>query len=218
MEATQEPDLPSLTPPAPVGAGALPAGYPPDLEREVWCPDGFSYHVRPIRPDDGHRLVAFHRRLSPHSVYLRFFTFHPTLSSSEVHRFTTVDYVDRLALVAMIRDEMIAVGRFDRAPGDGEAEVAFVVTDEYQHHGVGSLLLDELARAARARGIESFKAETLAENATMLDVFRHAGYPVTTTVEYGTVTVRFPLELTDAARRALEAREASRRPPARGDT
>ena len=83
--------------------------------------------------------------------------------------------------------------------GATEAEVAFVVADEYQHHGIGSLLLDELARAAWQRGVEVFRAETLAENSAMLDVFRHAGFPVTSGIEYGTVTLR----LSDRADRCL---------------
>jgi GNAT superfamily N-acetyltransferase len=213
MEPDQEPTMSPLAPTAPAGASARPQGYPADLERDVFGPDALHYHVRPIRPDDGHRLLGFHRHLSPHSVYLRFFTFHPTLSAHEVDRFTTVDYTDRLALVATVGDELIAVGRFDREPGESEAEVAFVVADAYQQRGVGSLLLDELARAARARGVRSFKADTLAENNAMLDVFRHAGYPLTSSVDYGTVTVRFPVELTEGAAAALEEREATRRPP-----
>jgi GNAT superfamily N-acetyltransferase len=203
--------------PAAAESRDVPAGYPDDLERDVADAGGQRYHVRPIRPDDAPRLVAFHQLLSPHSVYLRFFTFHPTLSQAEVERFTTVDYVNRLALVAMAGHRMIAVGRFDRTPGGTEAEVAFVVADEYQHHGIGSLLLDELARAAWQRGVEVFRAETLAENAAMLDVFRHAGFPVTSGIEYGTVTLRFPIEPTDAYRSALAAREATRRLPPPGD-
>jgi len=117
-----------------------PPGYPRDLARDVTDGD-VRYHLRPIRPDDAARLSEFHRRLSPHSVYLRFFTFHPTLSAAEVQRFTCVDYVNRLALVAEVDDRLIAIGRFDREPGASEAEVAFVVSDEYQHHGIGTLLL-----------------------------------------------------------------------------
>ena len=196
---------------------AAPEGYPFDLERDVAGHNGLRYHIRPIRPDDASRLVAFHDQLSPHSVYMRFFTFHPTLSKGEVERFTTVDYVDRLALVATVGDRLIAVGRFDRAPGETEAEVAFVVADEYQHHGIGSLLLDQLARAAWQRGIEVFKADTLAENSSMLDVFRHAGFPVSSGIEYGTVTLRFPIAPTDAYRTALAAREETRRLPPPGD-
>ncbi len=205
--------MPALSRAVDDAAPALPVGYPVDLERDVVGDGGLCYHLRPIRPDDAARLVEFHRHLSPHSVYLRFFTFHPTLSATEVARFTTVDYVDRLALVATVGDRLIAVGRFDRAPGASEAEVAFVVADEFQHHGIGSLLLDELARVARQRGVEVFKADTLAENSTMLDVFRHAGFPVTSSIEYGTVILRFPIAPTDEYRAALAAREARRGTP-----
>jgi GNAT superfamily N-acetyltransferase len=189
--------------------------YPSELERDVVSGGDLQYHVRPIRAEDGPRLVAFHRHLQPHSIYLRFFTFHPELSPKEVEHFTCVDYVHRLALVAEIGDRLIAVGRYDSAPGETEAEAAFVVADEFQHHGVGALLLDELVRAAWARGITAFRAETLCENHAMLDVFRHAGFPITSSIEYGTVTLHFPIAPTDASRAALAEREATRR--ARGN-
>jgi GNAT superfamily N-acetyltransferase len=126
-----------------------PPNYPSDLGALVILSDGTCCSLRPIRPDDAERLVEFHQHLSLRSTYLRFFTVHPTLSAKEVERFTTVDYVDRLAFVVERSGQVIAVGRFDRIAGTSDAEVAFVVADDYQHHGLGSLLLDELARAAR---------------------------------------------------------------------
>ena len=188
---------------------ADPGGYPRELERVVVTEDGLRYRVRPIRPDDASRLVAFHEQLSTRSVYLRFFTVHPTLSEGEVRRFTTVDYIDRLALVATVEDRLIGVARYDRAPGATEAEVAFVVADQYQHHGIGSTLLDHLADAARARGVSTFRADTLAENHAMLDVFRHTGFPVSAHTEYGTVTLQFPIAAT-AEYEAARARRGSR--------
>jgi len=44
----------------------------------------------------------------------------------------------------------------------------------------------------------------------MLDVFHHSGFPVTSSVEYGTVTLRFPIESTENYRAALDDRESSR--------
>ena len=126
--------------------------------------EGLRYHVRPIRPDDGPRLVELHGRLSSRSLYLRFFGPHPALSDAEVAHFTRVDYADRLALVATVGDHVIGVGRYDRLAGEPEAEVAFVVDDAYQHHGVGSVLLDELCRCRAARGVRVFVAETMVEN------------------------------------------------------
>jgi GNAT superfamily N-acetyltransferase len=187
-----------------------PPGYPEGVEHDVICDPGMRCHLRPIRPDDAARLTEFHSRLAPRSVFLRFFTFHPELAAKEAEHFACVDYVDRFALVAELDGRLIAVARFDRQSGDTEAEVAFVVSDEFQHHGIGSLLLDELATAARARGVTTFRAETLAENRAMLDVFRHAGFPVSSNVEYGTVTLRFPIEEIDTYRASLAERESRR--------
>jgi len=189
----------------------MPPNYPSALEQEVLTSGSFRYTLRPIRPDDARRLIEFHSHLSPHSSYLRFFTFHPELSEKEVERFTCVDYEDRMALVAEVDDHLIAVGRYDRCSGTAEAEVAFIVADDYQYHGIGSLLLDELARVARTKGITTFVAETLQENRTMLGVFFHSGFTVSSSAEYGTVTLRFPIEPTDTYLNALGAREESRR-------
>lgn len=170
-----------------------PPGYPAELEGTALLADGTAIEVRPIRPDDAARLVEFHSRLSPTSVYLRFFGAHPKLSPKEVERFTCVDYRDRLALVVEVGGQLTAVGRYDRLEG-AEAEVAFVVADDYQHHGIGTLLLERLAEAARQRGITGFFAQTLAENRTMLDVFFHSGYLVTTGSDGELVEVRFAID------------------------
>ena len=188
----------------------VPPNYPAALERDVVSEGSLHYHLRPIRPDDANRLVEFHNHLSPRTCYLRFFTFHPTLSAKEVQRFTCVDYSDRLALVAEVDGTLIAVARFDRYEGTTEAEVAFVVADDYQHHGIGSLLLDELLAAARKRGITTFLADTLSENHAMLDIFLHAGFEVHTDSDCGTVYLRFDITPTESSRRALALRERTR--------
>ena len=167
--------------------------YPAELERDVRTRDGGTVHLRPIRPTDAQRLVEFHSGLSRRSVYLRYFTAHPTLSAAEVERLVTVDYWDRLALVAEDGDRIVAVGRYDRLDRGQEAEVAFVVADDYQQHGIGSILLAELAAAARDRGIVAFRAETLYENRRMLDVFMHSGLRVESTTDHGVVELRLSI-------------------------
>lgn len=186
----------------------VPTGYPSELEFDAVSIEKFCFRVRPIRPDDADSLVQFHEHLSDRSCYLRFFSLHPHLSSKEVERFTRVDYQDRLALVAEHDGRLIAVGRYDRRPETTEAEIAFVVADEYQHHGIGSLLLDELAGAARAHGVTTFVADTLAENHTMLEVFTHSGFPIRRESEYGTVSLRFPITITPSYEESLARRRA----------
>jgi GNAT superfamily N-acetyltransferase len=168
--------------------------------------DGTTCHVRAIRPEDARGLAAFHGLLSSRSAYLRFFTVHPELSSAEIERFTCVDYDDRLALVVVHDGALVAVGRYDRLPDSVEAEVAFVVTDEFQHRGIGTLLLDDLAEAALQRGITTFVASTLAENHTMLGVFSHSGFRVSSSRDHETISLRFSIEPDDQYRAALLAR------------
>lgn len=191
------------------GPGAPPATgvYPADLECEVLTGTGATLRMRPIRSEDAELLVHFHLNLSSGSIYRRYFSFHPELSEKEVEHLTTVDYMDRLAFIVEDDDALVAVGRYDRIPGTTEAEVAFLVADEYQHHGLGQLLLKHLAEAARARGITTFTAETQADNRGMLGVFHESGFPVTSSIEDEVVSLSFPIEPTEKSK----ARYAGRR-------
>jgi acyl-CoA synthetase (NDP forming)/GNAT superfamily N-acetyltransferase len=183
--------------------------YPTEWELDALLRDGTPVHLRPIRPEDEDALVAFHSRLSPHTIYRRFFSPRPVLPPKDVHRFTNVDYHDRLALIALIHGEMAGVARYDRqpAPAVDEAEVAFVIEDRHQGRGLGSLLLEHLAAAARERGFRYFVAETLAENRSMLGVFRDAGFVAERRFEDGLVHLRFPIAETAEALEAMAERE-----------
>ena len=151
--------------------------------------------VVPMVPGLAPALVRFHEGLSPATTRSRFFAVHPHLSAAEVTRFTTVDHRRRDALVVLDgEDEIVAVGRFDVIPGATRAaEVALVVTDRWQHRGVGAALFARLVARARELGIEQLRAETLAGNRAMRAVFRHAGHAVTERTEDGVVGVTIEL-------------------------
>lgn len=153
-----------------------PSGYPGELAAETVLADGGAVLLRPIRPDDGDRLRRFHARQSPESIYLRYFSPHPNLSDAEVRRFTHVDYVDRMAFVALAADEIVGVGRYERIGSEPRAEVAFIVDDAHHGRGLATKLLERLVEAARPRGITTFEATVLPENRSMLHVFAAAGF------------------------------------------
>ena len=168
--------------------------------------DGGTVHMRPITPEDAGRLVAMHSRLSDRTIYFRFFATYRKLSDRDVEHFTNVDYRDRVALVALLGDDMIGMAMYERINSD-EAEVAFVIEDAHQGRGLGSIMLEHLAAGARERGIKRFVAEVLAENRTMLRVFLDAGYAPAREYGGGVVHLVFPIEPTETSVEVMRARE-----------
>jgi GNAT superfamily N-acetyltransferase len=171
--------------------------------------NGRVIHIRPIQPEDVAAHESFTRGLSAETQYFRFFGPKPRLTPAEIDHFCNVDHVDREALVALVGDEIIGVVRYERiAPAT--AEIAFAVADAWQGHGVGTLLLEHLAEAARDRGILTFTAEVLATNHRMIGVFQESGFAVTTHFEPGgTIHVELGLQETTALHEAMTARHRS---------
>ena len=184
----------------------LPPGYPVQWEADVVLRDGSVGHLRPILPSDEEGIHAFHARQSDESIYLRFFAPLRRLSDKDVHRFTHVDYMDRVALVITLSDEILGIGRYDRINATS-AEVAFNVSDHYQGRGIGSVLLEHLAAIAQEFGITRFTAEVLPQNRKMLTVFSEAGYEVSRKVEDGIVALHFDIEPTDRSKAVAMSRE-----------
>ncbi|ROS72992.1 acyl-CoA synthetase (NDP forming) [Cellulomonas sp. PhB143] len=184
--------------------------YPVEWEADVVLRDGTTAHVRPIRPSDSDALQRFHGGQSERSVYLRFFVSMSRLSARDLRRFTEVDHRDRVALVAVRTgpdgEEIIGVGRFDRVEPT-QAEVAFNIADAVQGRGVGSVLLEHLAAAAREVGVRRFTAEVLPQNGRMIAVFREAGYQLEQRMDDGVVQVGVDLDPTDRSREVMADRE-----------
>jgi acyl-CoA synthetase (NDP forming)/RimJ/RimL family protein N-acetyltransferase len=180
--------------------------YPSEWEADVVLVDGSTAHLRPICPKDADDLQRFHMGQSAESIYLRFFAPMPRLSDRDLYRFTHVDHRDRVALVITTGGEIIGVGRYDRIDGN-TAEVAFNISDHHHGRGIGSVLLEHLAAAARENDIHRFVAEVLPQNRKMISVFRDAGYEVSHRYEDGVISLGFQIDPTDKSLAVMEARE-----------
>jgi protein lysine acetyltransferase len=130
--------------------------------------NGVTVEIRPVRPDDKALLADGMRRLSERSAYQRFLAPKSGLSGRELRSLTEVDFRDHVAFVAVPADRpdaLVGVGRWVRLASDPEvAEVAFVVADDLQRHGLGTAIGDALAQAARERGVKRFVATMLPDN------------------------------------------------------
>ncbi len=73
------------------------------------------------------------------------------------------------------------------------AEVAFIVQDEWQAKGMGTLLLNYITKVAIERGIKTFYATVLPENKAMLNIFYNSGYDVKTDFDGSSYTINYDL-------------------------
>jgi GNAT superfamily N-acetyltransferase len=168
--------------------------------RTIELKEGTKVHVRPIAAEDEPLLHEAVAAMSERTVYLRFFSPIKRMSDALAHRLAVVDYRERFALVATVhrpggpvQDRIVGVARYDRAPGTDLAEVAVAVIDEFQRRGLGSVLLAELARVARAQGILMFQLIVLPENREMLGLLRKMGWIHQAKVVGGLYEISFEL-------------------------
>src|SRR5450631_97738 len=181
-------------------------GYPEHWDADVVLRDGGVAHLRPITTRDAEALQRMHVAQSAESNFQRFFTPMPKLTEKLLQQFTQVDHTNQVAIVALIGGEIVGLANYDRVAGQ-QAEVAFNVSDAHQGRGLGSVLLEHLAAAARERGIYRFVADILPQNRKMLAVFREAGYSVTDHFDHGVIALAFDIDPTDRSLAVMEARE-----------
>jgi len=168
--------------------------YPARYESDILLRDGSSLHLRPIKPDDVSALLEFHARLSPRSVYFRYFSPLPELSEERAKVLASVDYNDTFALVGELAGRLVGVARHYRdEKAHDRAEVAFLIEDALQGRGIATRMLERLAEIAREKGITTFDAYVLGDNRKMMDVFMHTGFAVERRLDGGVFQVAFPI-------------------------
>jgi acetyltransferase len=149
--------------------------------------DGNQIVIRPIRPEDEPLMVKFHETLSDRSVYLRYFC-SLSLSRRVAHerllRICFGDYDREMALVAELTDpgtgerRIMGVGRLSKLRSGNEAEVAVLVSDQYQKLGLGYELLHRIVEIARDEKLSQVSAEMLPDNLAMQVVMKRLGFRV----------------------------------------
>jgi GNAT superfamily N-acetyltransferase len=153
--------------------------------------DGGSIRIRAITTDDQDLLHEHFRGLSQQSIYFRFMGFKRDLSAQDLKTFTELDFNDHVGLAATLtengRERFIGVGRYLRGKDPHRAEVAFAVLDKYQGQGIGTILLEHLARIARENGVTEFEATVLGDNRQMLEVLAHSGFKIRHRLDSGVV-------------------------------
>jgi len=110
------------------------------------------------------------------------------VSDDLIRRMTDLDYERDMAFV-VLRDDAgdareIGVARFCVAKDGESCECAVTVSDEWQHKGVGTLLMRRLIDVARQRGIKRMISIDMAGNMAMRSLAESLGFDRTIKDDY----------------------------------
>ena len=128
---------------------------------------GRVVHIRQVAPEDRAAVADLLRRASPQSRYLRFFSAAVNLDAEATRLIRPGG--DHLALLAILSGTVVGVASYERLDFR-TADLAILVDDAWQGEGIGTLLLEYTAAAARGEGIETLLGDVLVTNAPMLEV------------------------------------------------
>ena len=152
---------------------------PRDYSATEQLRDGRSVEIRALRPIDRDDMLAAIGRTGAQSLQRRFFVAKRGFSEREIAFFMNIDFIKHVALIALAEEDgrktIIGGGRYI-VTEPGRAEVAFVVIDDYQGQGIGTLLMRHLAALARKSGLAALVADVLPENTAMRKVFGKFGF------------------------------------------
>ncbi|MGA8515277.1 MAG: bifunctional acetate--CoA ligase family protein/GNAT family N-acetyltransferase [Burkholderiaceae bacterium] len=172
--------------------------YPIGLEERVPLA-GQDLLLRPIRPEDGQRLMAFYANASSFDMRLRFFMSRREVPHSELARYSQIDYDREMAFIALAvlesgEQAMVAEVRAVCDPDNTRAEFAIQVASDWQGKGLGRLLLHKLIAYLRERGTAVVTGQCLRENTAMANLAREVGFEVTPESSQDTLALRLPLQ------------------------
>ncbi len=126
---------------------------------------GLDARIRPWEDPDAERLQRMVTRLSRQTVIHRFFTLSGTVTEPLLRVLVDVDHHHHEALVVAVGDEIVGLGSYHLDQTDPtRADIAVLVEDAWQRHGLGRLLVKALSRLAAQRGVTAFHADVLFHN------------------------------------------------------
>ena len=169
---------------------------PANYSAHEYLRDGRPVEIRALRPDDEPDMLAAIDRTGAESLQRRFFVTKRGFSEKEKAFFMDIDFVDHVALVAVIdeggRPAIVGGSRYV-VTSAGVAEVAFVVIDSCQGQGIGALLTRHLTGLARAAGLKELVADVLPGNVAMRKVLGKFGFRAARSMDPQVVHLTLPL-------------------------
>lgn len=142
--------------------------------------DGTRVTIRAIRKEDAALEREFIKHLSPEARRMRFLAQINEPSDQLIDSLTNLDFSHDMALIAIVEQQgkavEVGVSRYATGADRTVGECAVAVTDDWQHRGLGTLLMRRLIEIARARGLVKLVSMDDAGNSKMRELARDLGF------------------------------------------
>lgn len=194
--------------------------YPKEFERYRDFA-GQRLLVRPLKPTDEELAKDLFYSFSTKTLQQRFMSTRVIQPRVERMSQVNIDYDLNMGFGIFLERgdllQMVAICAYDRDPKSSSAEVSFAVRDDWQGKGIGTFMVQLLIDVGRSRNIKTFRAEVLATNVNMLNLFYRTGLDVNAKLEDDVYLISFDLvKDSNRARQPADLPEGRPRPPGRG--
>ncbi len=172
--------------------------YPTELIRHNQLANGTNILLRPIRPEDEPMWQSMLSACTVETIRNRFRCLFQGMTHESASRFCGIDYDREVAIVAEVIEngqrELAGVASLVANTEHTEAEFAILVSDCWQAHGLGTILMDYSMIVCKSWGIQSLIAETSPCNHRMIGMFQRRGFRIDSVARDDVVIARLSLE------------------------
>jgi acetyltransferase len=164
-------------------------------------PNGLQLLIRATELHDD-LAGAVQRKTSPTSFFYRFLRPKHYLTDEEIASLRNCDFVRQVALIGLVRLNLrmgIVAGARYWVTGPDEAEITFMVADDYQKQGIGTAMLNHLCSIARQAGLKRLYALAIPDNEGALRLLNKLGFPCETQSDPAQRMMHVTVHLTSAA-------------------
>ena len=164
-------------------------------------PNGLQLLIRATEPHDD-LAGAIQRKVSPRSFFYRFLRPKHYLTDKDIAPFTNCDFINQVGLIGIVQHNLrmaiVAGARYWITRPD-EAEIAFIVADDYQKQGVGTAMLNHLCSIARQAGLKRLYALAIPDNEGASRLLNKLGFPCDIRSDPAQRMMHITVHLTSAA-------------------
>ena len=155
--------------------------YPEEFKSRIKLKDGTEVILRSIKPEDEMLWLEMFKSFSDESVWYRFFNVIKDTPHEIRIRYCNINYDNEIAIIAELQEEqkkMLGVVRFTLDSDKKSGELAFIVADQWQGLGLGTIMVEHVLNICRDKKIEIIYSFMLPNNYRGIRFLKKMGFNI----------------------------------------